>query len=198
MSSPDQFMHILTLSILCITTPQYYLQRTNFLIRNALGKSLQKVHLSSGQPDQKDNQMSCLPYVVLGGYTWARYIWVYMSRWPYIWLYMSTQPDIVPVLSTRCLYLGGTSDWMCQLGMSYCHLSPQFCSWTYEGDVAYYYSWPWDASIGGTSEPGMSDCNLPAQLSSQKCQANLTPDVILLLTTTSLYGGYIWARYVWW
>ena len=34
-------------------------------IRNALGKSLQKVHLSSGQPDQKDNLMTCLPYVVL-------------------------------------------------------------------------------------------------------------------------------------
>ena len=36
-------------------------------IRNALGKSLQKVHLSSGQSNQKDNHMSCLPYVVLGG-----------------------------------------------------------------------------------------------------------------------------------
>ena len=24
--------------------------------------NLQKVHLSSGQPDQKDNNMSCLPY----------------------------------------------------------------------------------------------------------------------------------------
>ena len=34
-------------------------------IRNALGKSLQKVHLSSGHPDQKDNLMSCLPDVVL-------------------------------------------------------------------------------------------------------------------------------------
>ena len=33
-------------------------------IRNALGKSLQKVHLSSVQPDQKDNHMSCLPDVV--------------------------------------------------------------------------------------------------------------------------------------
>ena len=34
-------------------------------IRNALGKSLQKLHLNSGQPDQTDNHMSCLPYVVL-------------------------------------------------------------------------------------------------------------------------------------
>ena len=34
-------------------------------IRNALEKSLQKIHLSSGHPDQKDNNMSCLPDVVL-------------------------------------------------------------------------------------------------------------------------------------
>ena len=37
----------------------------------------------------------------------------------------------------------------------------------------------------------MSDCNLPPQLSSWKCQADLTPDVVLLLTTRCLLGVHL-------
>ena len=53
MFSPDQFTHILPPSIWCITMSQYYLWGTTFIIRNqkCYGKTLQKVHLSSGLPD---------------------------------------------------------------------------------------------------------------------------------------------------
>ena len=131
MFSPDQFMHILTPSIWHITTPRYYLQRTNFIIRNqkCSGKCLQKVNLISGQPDQKDNHMSCLPNVVPLLVTRCFYRRVCLAKhqpdqqaddMPY-W------PAVVPVLTNRCLYWGGESGgWQgcrwCQGGIGRLHM----------------------------------------------------------------------------
>ena len=126
MFSPDQFMHILTPSIWCIMTQWYYPCRTNFLIRNALGKGLQKVHLSSGQHDQNDKHMSCLPDVVLLLVTRCSYWGVCLTH----------------VQVTLCLTVNVK---VAQHSTALCHQMPL---------------------LGGTSELGMSDCNLPPQLSS--------------------------------
>ena len=69
----------------------------------------EKVHLSSGQPDQKDKNMSCLPDVVLLLVTRCLWWGVHLTK---------HQPDqqadhmlcwhaVIWLLTTRCMYWGG-------------------------------------------------------------------------------------------
>ena len=76
---------------------------------------------------------------------------------------MSSWPEVIPLVTTRCLYQGCTYD------QTKC-----------QADLKLYHSWPLDASTGGTSDQSQPDPKAD--------QMSSWPEVIQLLATICLTG----------
>ena len=135
MFSPDQFTHILPSSIWCITTPRYYFQGTTFIIRNAMGKTLQKVHLSLGQPD------------LTSYYSWPPDD----SKVGYVGLQVSLTQRPTKCQGDLTQYHSWPPD-ACNGGYVWAQVSLIQRLTAGHADLMSYQSWSLDASKGGTSD----------------------------------------------